>query len=115
MAEKYSAKGNIKGVLESVGDLIKIKEYRIRIANLIKSAYLQQIISLLAEKLKGEKIDEYIQKAIRNYINLIGYDLEIGDLIEKAKKLKVNINLEGVSEGDISSLLYIKFPLKISE
>jgi tetratricopeptide (TPR) repeat protein len=115
VAEKYAAKGDVEGILESVGDLIKIKEYSLRIANLIKSAYLQQIISLLAEKLKGKKVDGYIKKAIKNYINLIGYDLEIGDLIEKAKKLKIDIDLEGVSEGDIHNLLHRKFPLKIYE
>jgi hypothetical protein len=115
IAEKYAAKGDVEGIIESVGDLIKIKEYSLRIANLIKSAYLQQIISLLAEKLKGKKVDGYIKKAIKNYINLIGYDLEIGDLIEKAKKLKIDIDLEGVSEGDIHNLLNRKFPLKIYE
>jgi WD40 repeat protein len=115
VAETFAAKGDVEGILESVGDLIKIKEYSLRIANLIKSAYLQQIILLLAKKLKGEKTDELIKKAIKNYINLIGFDLEIGDLIEKAKKLKVDINLEGVSEGNIANLLNRKFPMKIYE
>jgi WD40 repeat protein len=115
IVEQYAAKGDIQGIFDSVGDLIKIKEYSLRIANLIKSAYLQQIISLLAEKLKGKKIDEYIKKAIKTYINLFGYDFEIEDLIEKAKKLKVNIDLSGVSEGDIHNVLNRKFPLKIYE
>ncbi|GAX87865.1 conserved hypothetical protein [Lebetimonas natsushimae] len=112
-AEKYAAKGDIEGILKSVGDLVKIKEYSIRIANLIKSAYLQQIISLLGKKIKGEKTDALIQKGIKNYINLFGFDLEIGDLIEKAKKLKVNINLENISEGNIANLLNRKLPVKI--
>jgi WD40 repeat protein len=113
-AEKYAAKGDVDGILANVGDLMKIKEYKMRVANLIKSAYLQQIISLLASKLKGEKTDDLIKKSIKKYINLFGYDLEIGDLIEKAKKLKVEINLEGISEGDIT-LLSNKLPSKIYE
>lgn len=115
LAEKYAAKGDVEGIFKSVGDLVKIKEYSMRIANLIKSAYLQQIISLLAAKLKGEKTDVLIQKAVKNYVNLFGFDLEIGDLIEKAKKLKVNIDLSGVNEGNISNLLTKKLPAKIYE
>ncbi|WP_024789286.1 hypothetical protein [Lebetimonas sp. JH292] len=115
IAEKFAAKGDIEAILNTVGNLFKIKEYSLRIANLIKSAYLQQIIYLLALKLKGEKVDEKIIRAFKRYINLFGFDLEIGDMIEKAKKLKINVDLSGVSEGNINNLIYKNLPFRIYE
>ena len=115
MAEKYSAKGDIEGIIKSVGDLFTVKEYATRIANLIKSSYLQQIIHLLTLKLRGQKVDNKIIKAFKNYIGFFGYDFEISDLIEKAKRLKVNVDLSNVPEGDISTLMQKKLPSKIYE
>jgi len=115
LAEEFSAKGDIEGILKVSEDLFKIKEYEIRIANLIKSSYLQQIIHLLTLKLKGQKVEDKIAKAFKNYISFFGYDFEISDLIEKAKRLKINIDLSNVPKGDISTLMKKKLPSKIYE
>jgi len=115
IAEEYAAKGDIEGIIKNVGDLFKIKEYEIRIANLIKSAYLQQIIHLLTLKLKGKNVEAKILKAFKEYIRLFGFDLEISDLVEKAKRLKVNVDLSNLSQGDISTLMNKKLSSKIYE
>ena len=115
LAEEYSAKGDIEGILKATEDLFKLKEYEVRIANLIKSSYLQQIIHLLTLKLKGQKVEDKIIKAFKNYISFFGYDFEISDLIEKAKRLKINVDLSNVPEGDISTLMHKKLPSKIYE
>ena len=115
IAEEYASKGDIEGIIKNVGDLFKIKEYEIRIANLIKSAYLQQIIHLLTLKLKGKNVEAKILKAFKEYIRLFGFDLEISDLVEKAKRLKVNVDLSNLSQGDISTLMNKKLPSKIYE
>ena len=115
LAEEYSAKGDIEGIIRSSEDLFKVKEYETRIANLIKSAYLNQIIHLLTLKLKGQNVEDKIIKAFKEYIHLFGFDLEISDLIEKAKRLKVNVDLSNLPEGDISTLIHQKLPSKIYE
>jgi hypothetical protein len=113
LAERYASKGDVKGIIDSLKDFINIKEFYPKIINLIKSAYLQQIISLLVEKLKGKNVDESVNKAFNNYINLFGLDSEIEDLLQKAKKLKIELNIE-TKEEDFESYSEInKLPLKI--
>jgi WD40 repeat protein len=115
-AEIYASKGDIENILESLKDYIDIEDKRIKIGQLIRSAYLQQILSLLAKRFKGEKIEDILfENAFKNYIRLFGFDIEISDLIEKAKKLKININISGVSEGDLTKWHRYKLPAKIWE
>ena len=115
-AEIYASKGDIENTLESLKDYIDIEDKRIKIGQLIRSAYLQQILSLLAKRFKGEKIEDILfENAFKNYIRLFGFDIEISDLIEKAKKLKIDVNVSGISEGDLTRWHIYKLPAKIWE
>ena len=96
-AEIYSAKGKVKHILSSLKNYMKIKDKLPKIAELIKSAYLYQILA----KLKEENVsDSTIQKGIKKYIEIFGLDSEVGDLIELAKKVGYKLDFTGVIEGD---------------
>jgi len=95
-AEQYSAIGDVKDILETLKHYMKIKEKLPKIGELIKSAYLYQILS----KLKEEVDDKIIEKGIRNYIKIFGVDLEISDLITLAQKSGRKIDLSNIEEGE---------------
>ena len=114
-SEIYAAKGNVISILDNLKDYLSIEEKRKKIGQLIKSAYLQQIMSLLIKAKKGEKVDDLFKKAVKNYITLFGFDMEISDLVETAKKLKIDIKLDHVTEGDITKWHRYKLPAKIWE
>jgi WD40 repeat protein len=95
-AEEYSARGDVKAILDSLGNYMKIKDKLQRIGELIKSAYLYQIL----EKLKTEVDDKTIERGFRNYIKIFGLDLEISDLITLAKKSGRNLDFSNLEEGD---------------
>jgi len=95
-AEQYSAIGDVEHILEILKHYMKIKEKLPKIGELIKSAYLYQILS----KLKEEVDDKIIEKGIKNYIKIFGLDLEISDLITLAKKSGREIDLSNIEEGD---------------
>jgi len=114
-SEIFAAKGDVKEILNELKNYMKIEDKRIKIGQVVKSAYLQQIISLLAKALKGQNVAEYFEKAVRNYIKLFGFDMEISDLIEKAKKLNIEIDLSDIEEGDLSKWHLYKHPERIWE
>ncbi|GAB6074433.1 WD40 repeat domain-containing protein [Nautilia lithotrophica] len=114
-SEIFAAKGNVKEILNELNDYMKIKDKRIKIGQIVKSAYLQQIISLLARAMKGQNVSKYFEKAVKNYIKLFGFDMEISDLIDKAKKLKLDIDLSNIQEGDLTKWHLYKLPEKIWE
>jgi hypothetical protein len=117
-AEVYASNGEIQKILNILNDYIKVSDKRFKIGQLIRSAYLQQILSLIIKIFKGEKIpnaNELLQKAFENYIKIFGFDIEISDLVEKAKKLKINVDLSGIKEGDITTWHMHKLPDKIWE
>jgi len=114
-AEAYAFKGEISKVLNIAQKYMNIKEKRMAIAQLIKSAYLQEIISLIAKAKKGVNVKEYFEKGIKNYIKIFGFDLEINDLIEQAKKIGLSVDLEGIEEGDIKEFYLHKLPNRIWE
>jgi len=95
-AEEYSSKGEVKKILESLKHYMKIKQKLPKIGELVKTAYLYQILS----KLKEEVDDKLIEKGFRNYIKIFGLDLEISDLIALAKKSGRDINLTHLEEGN---------------
>ena len=111
-AEMYAAEGNVERILEKLKDYMKVDEKRIKIGQLVKSAYLQQIITLLGKALKGEKVSDQFNKAVKNYIKIFGSDMEINDLIEKAQKLKIKVKGD-FEEGDINKWYQFKLPAKI--
>jgi len=114
-SEIYAAKGDVLSILENLKDYMNVEEKRIKIGQLVKSAYLQQIIALLVKASKGENVSKFFEEAVKNYIKVFGFDMEISDLIEKAKKFKINVNLSGISEGDITKWHRYKLPAKIWE
>ena len=94
-AEQYSAKGDVAHILDSLKHYMKIKEKLPKIGELIKAAYLYQIVS------KFKKVNDILlEKAFKNYIKIFGIDFEISDLIDLAKKQKRNINLDNLEEGN---------------
>jgi hypothetical protein len=96
-AEMYSAKGEVKHILSSLKNYMKMKDKLPKIAELVKSAYLYQILA----KLKEENVpDAVIEKGIKKYIEIFGLDFEVGDLIELAKKAGYKLDFTGVVEGD---------------
>ena len=95
-AELYSSKGDEKRVLESLKHYLKIKEKLPKIGQLVKSAYLYQLL----EKLKTEVDDEVIERGFKNYIKIFGLDLEVSDLITLAEKSGRKLNFRNLEEGD---------------
>ena len=114
-AEIYSAKGDVLGILDELKDYMQVEDKRIKIGQLIKSAYLYQLLSLLSKQAKKKNVSNLIKKGIKNYIKLFGFDIEIGDIIEKAKKLNINIDLSNIKEGDLTTWHHYNIPKKIWE
>ena len=101
-AEKAVSEGNIKGIISDLKDLASVKIYEKKIENLIKAAYLNQLLSVLKEKEKSK-----LERGINNYISLFGYDNEIEDIIKMANKLLLNPTIKSTEKTrlfDIESL-----------
>ena len=111
LAEEYSAKGDVKSILETLKHYMKIKEKLPKIGELIKSAYLYQIL----EKLKTEVDDATIEKGFKKYIEIFGLDLEISDLITLAKKSGRKLNFDNIKEGDKINWYKHNLPYNIFE
>jgi WD40 repeat protein len=95
-AEKFSAKGDVKSIIDNLKHYMKIKDKLPKIGELIKSGYLYQILA----KLKTEVSDDVIEKGFRNYIRVFGLDLEVSDLITLAQKSGRKLNFSHIEEGD---------------
>ena len=95
-AEDDSGKGDVKAILDSLTNYMKIKDKLPKIGELIKSAYLYQLL----EKLKTEVSDDIIEKGFRNYIQIFGLDLEVSDLITLAKKSGRELDFSKIDEGN---------------
>jgi len=80
-AEKEALSGNIDKVSTILNDLLHSSIYKHRAEQIIKSAYLNQLLNAVKDK-------EKIQKGVNNYISYFGYDNEIEDIIKKAKFYK---------------------------
>jgi tetratricopeptide (TPR) repeat protein len=110
IAEEYSAKGDVTHIIDILKNYMKIKEKLPKIGELIKTAYLYQIL----EKLKSENLDdETVQKAFNRYIKLFGLDPEIGDIIEFAKKAGYKLDFSNIEEGDSLSWIHEELPSSI--
>lgn len=114
-AEYNASNGEVKPILEKLKDYMDVEEKRYKIGQLVKSAYLQQIISLLVKAFKGSDVAEKIINGIKNYIKIFGFDMEISDLVEKAKKLKIKVNVGGIPEGGLNKWHLFKLPEHIWE
>jgi hypothetical protein len=101
-AEKAASDGDIKGIVLNLKDLANVKIYEKKIENLIKAAYLNQLLNVLKEKEKSK-----LERGINNYISLFGYDNEIEDIIKMANKLLLNPTIKSMEKTklfDIESL-----------
>ena len=93
-AEKYALSGDIKNLKKEFENLIKYKSIKNLLMNLVKRAYLNQIISLFQKK-----DTEKIAKSIKNYIALFGFDNEIGDISKLAKKRGIKFHIENYEKS----------------
>jgi len=114
-AEVYSANGDVESILNELKEYLQVKDKTIKIGQLIRSAYLYQLLSLLVKQVKGKNVSDLIKKGIKNYIKLFGFDIEIGDIIEKAKHLNINIDLSNIKEGDLTTWHHYNVPKNIWE
>ena len=93
-AEGYALLGDIKTLKEKFKDLVKYESIKNLLTNLVKRAYLNQIISLFKENDL-----EKIVKSIKNYIALFGFDNEIGDICKTAKKRGAQFSIENYEKS----------------
>lgn len=92
--ERYAVIGDVVKLKNLFKDYVKYELFNNLVYQLIKRAYLNQIMSFLKNK--------DLQKALRgikNYIKLFGFDNEIGDLMKMAKKLGVKFNIENYEKS----------------
>ena len=87
--EVYAIKGDVASLKKLFAPFVNYSLFRSMVYQLIKRAYLNQIMSLFKKK-ELEKI----ARGIKNYIKLFGFDNEIGDLSKMAKKLGANFVIE---------------------
>jgi len=109
-AEKYSAVGDVKHILESLKHYMKIKEKLPKIGELIKAAYLYQILNKLKDK---DVDDKTLEQGFKNYIKIFGLDLEISDLIAMAQKQGRKFDFSNIEEGKKELWHTHKIPLNI--
>jgi len=88
-AEVYAINGDVKSLKGKFKDFVKYRMFKNLVSQLIKRAYLNQIIVLYKNK-EFEKL----KKAINNYIKLFGFDNEVGDILKLAKKKGVDFIIE---------------------
>ncbi len=96
-AEKFSSNGDVEHILSSLKHYMKIKDKLPKIGELIKAAYLYQILSRLKQE---NNKNEDLERGFRNYIKIFGLDMEISDLIDMAKKAGYDIKLDSLEEGN---------------
>jgi len=106
--EKYAVIGDVEKIKYLFKDYVNYHIFRTLVYQLVKRAYLNQIMAYLKEK----DIKKII-KGIQNYIKLFGFDNEIGDLMKMAKKLGAKFNIENYEKS--INLPFSSLPDKIGE
>ena len=106
--ERYAVTGNIEKIKEIYKDYINYRMFKNLVYQLIKRAYLNQIMTALKEKDFNK-----IKRGIKNYIKLFGFDNEIGDLIKMAKKLGVDLIIDEYEKS--VDVPFSSLPDKITE
>jgi len=99
-AEEAATKGDAKTLKAILAPYFDSQIYKNRIKQLLKSAYLHELMPYIAKfaKTKNKALGEKIAKGIKNYIELFGVDNEIEDMINMMKQLKVKIPYDESSE-----------------
>ena len=106
--EKYAVAGDVNGLKHLFKNYVKYELFNNLVYQLVKRAYLNQIMLFLKQK--------DLQKALRgikNYIKLFGFDNEIGDLSQMAKKLGGKFTLENYEKS--VNLPFASLPDNIAE
>jgi len=106
--EKYAVAGNIEAIKSLFENYAHYRLFNNLVSQLVKRAYLNQIMSYL----KNKDIQKSI-RGIKNYIKLFGFDNEIGDLIKAAKKLGADIRIEEYEKS--LDIPFSSLPDKIGE
>jgi hypothetical protein len=96
-AEELVSTGEAQKIIKNLSYYMNIEEKRPKILELIKSAYLNQILDLLKSR---SFTAEILGDGIKKYITLFGFDLEISDLIDISQKAGITLNLTHVKEGN---------------
>ncbi len=99
LAEKEALEGNVKNISTVLGDLINSEIYKNKIIQIIRSAYLNQLLNAL----KSKEFDK-VKKGVKNYIAYFGTDNEIEDIIKIGKKLGVEFDINSFEPSKILSL-----------
>ena len=106
--EKYAVTGNVEMIKKLFADYEKYNMFKTFINQMLKRAYLNQIMAYLKNKdLKKLSV------GVQNYIKLFGFDNEIGDLMKMAKKLGVKFNIENYEKS--VDIPFSSLPLEIGE
>ena len=94
--EKESIEGNIDNIRDLLEKFEKSKVYRAKVEQILRSAYLNQLLSKLVDfaKEKQESDKELLTKGVNNYLRMFGFDDEVGEIVEKLKALDVHIPIE---------------------
>lgn len=110
-AELSAANGNVEEILELMKNFMKIEEKLPKIGETVKSAYLYQILEYLKT---GKLRKATLEKAFMSYVSIFGFDAEVMDLIDRAKK-KYALSFEEVAEGQKSKWYFQTLPPQIIE
>ena len=106
--ERYAVVGDVEKIKHLFNDYVNYNLFKTFVYQLVKRAYLNQIMAYLKEK----EIEKLI-KGIKNYIKLFGFDNEIGDLMKMAKKLGAKFNLDSYEKS--IDIPFSSLPDKIGE
>jgi len=98
-AEKEAFEGEIAKVAQILKDILNSELYRQRVLNIIKSAYLNQLLKLLIQIAKTNKGKKQFIKGVNNYISYFGFDNEIEDLVQKAKALALEVPIKSMEKS----------------
>ena len=92
--ERYAVGGDVAKLKNLFKDYIKYEVFQNLVYQLVKRAYLNQIMSFLKQKNLNKAL-----RGIKNYIKLFGFDNEIGDLSQMAKKLGAKFTIENYEKS----------------
>jgi len=112
-AEKKAFEGELDQVAKILGELLNSEIYRNKIKNIIKAAYLNQLLKLLVKVSKDKKHTPLLIRGVNNYVAYFGFDNEVEDIINKAKKIGVEVELKSMEP--YKKIDYTKLPKYIWE
>lgn len=114
-AEMYAAKGNVKGILEVMGDYRELDERVEKIGSIVSTAYINQL-HFLAKKFRDKP--QMLLRFINRYIDIFGNDENIEIFIDNIEK-NLDIDFDPTelreNEKNYRKWSYMDLPDKIFE